>query len=879
MMRGRGLLALLVAVGVVTVVGPSVTPPDQVYCDPLARPREQWGDDCASAEGQNCPDGTEEAPGECLSPNEAGHCQCPAAAESSQAEGGGSGGSGSGGSSSAAASQTVVVTVEQLDASLSGSWQTHRLLATLGDSAQNVYSMFGSSSSPLAFPPAYQVAAPFGADIGGTDPAFWSLGDSDSQFDSWLTVGLSEGMSSGEISSIGMDWQAWTADAGLSVDDGALFWMVPDDGPSGGSAVVLAQMTVPSDFTSSTIRFGLQGRSSAADADDWQESVEVSLSSGGGGGGGGGGAGGGEEPEQVSAQAAGEGEGEGSGASSGSGSGSGSSPLGPVAVTVEQLDASLSGSWQTHRLLATLGDSAQNVYSMFGSSSSPLAFPPAYQVAAPFGADIGGTDPAFWSLGDSDSQFDSWLTVGLSEGMSSGEISSIGMDWQAWTADAGLSVDDGALFWMVPDDGPSGGSAVVLAQMTVPSDFTSSTIRFGLQGRSSAADADDWQESVEVSLSSGGGGGGGGGGAGGGEEPEQVSAQAAGEGEGSGASSGSGSGSSPQQEGEGTGSSDNDGSGNDENSGSSEQPECSSKGTISNSPTLCSGGVGVVCAFTCNTGYTPTGSHVCSTSEDGALFWTGGSCEADTPAPDGAGQGEEDSGTADTGSGSSCASPSSHDVSVCCNAVEHAAADATYTCSSTSSSSSSISHCAIGYYKRTASNQADQCVECSSIEHAHADAAYECSSATDSHVSVCAAGYFKQRAAAAAATAEVCTPFSSCGANAAEVTDGSSERDRVCKCASGFFSVRAGGAAFEDCQAWTACAEGAELALVGTHMHDQACGVAVVLTTVVSGAVTDVAAFAAEVAAASGQEDAVRTLISFHCALPHRRLCAIPQLN
>ena len=658
MMRGRGLLALLVAVGVVTVVGPSVTPPDQVYCDPLARPREQWGDDCASAEGQNCPDGTEEAPGECLSPNEAGHCQCPAAAESSQAEGGDSGGSGnggSGGSSSAAASQTVV-------------------------------------------------------------------------------------------------------------------------------------------------------------------------------------------------------------------------------VTVEQLDASLSGSWQTHRLLATLGDSAQNVYSMFGSSSSPLAFPPAYQVAAPFGADIGGTDPAFWSLGDSDSQFDSWLTVGLSEGMSSGEISSIGMDWEAWTADAGLSVDDGALFWMVPDDGPSGGSAVVLAQMTVPSDFTSSTIRFGLQGRSSAADADDWQESVEVSLGSGGGGGGGGGGAGGGEEPEQVSAQAAGEGEGSGASSGSGSGSSPQQEGEGTGSSDNDGSGNDENSGS-EQPECSSKGTISNSPTLCSGGVGVVCAFTCNTGYTPTGSHVCSTSEDGALFWTGGSCEADTPAPDGAGQGEEDSGTADTGSGSSCASPSSHDVSVCCNAVEHAAADATYTCSSTSSSSSSISHCAIGYYKRTASNQADQCVECSSIEHAHADAAYECSSATDSRVSVCAAGYFKQRAAVAAATAEVCTPFSSCGANAAEVTAGSSERDRVCKCASGFFSVRAGGAAFEDCQAWTACAEGAELALVGTHMHDQACGVAVVLTTVVSGAVTDVAAFAAEVAAASGQEDAVRTLISFHCALPHRRLCAIPQLN
>merc|ERR1712070_518006 len=64
---------------------------------------------------------------------------------------------------------------------------------------------------------------------------------------------------------------------GLSVDDGAIFWSVPDDGPHQGLEIVLAQLTTPMSRVGFTIQFGLQGRSSVADAADWTESVQVEL--------------------------------------------------------------------------------------------------------------------------------------------------------------------------------------------------------------------------------------------------------------------------------------------------------------------------------------------------------------------------------------------------------------------------------------------------------------------------------------------------------------------------------------------------------------------------------------------------------------------------
>ena len=105
---------------------------------------------------------------------------------------------------------------------------------------------FGTSGKLLTVP-AFHVASPFGADFAGTNPAFWQV-NADSQWDSWLTVGITQGDPHNLISSIGIDWTTWTADGGLSVDDGAVFWVsgtvpfgqepIAANAPSGCLAVV-----------------------------------------------------------------------------------------------------------------------------------------------------------------------------------------------------------------------------------------------------------------------------------------------------------------------------------------------------------------------------------------------------------------------------------------------------------------------------------------------------------------------------------------------------------------------------------------------------------------------------------------------------------------
>ena len=126
----------------------------------------------------------------------------------------------------------------------------------------------------MSIPPAYQEPTPFGANTGGTNPAFWAV-MAGAQFDSWLTVGITEGDSGGALSSIGLDFDAWTADDALSTDDGAVFWMVPDDGPAAGTDAVVAQITVAAGSAGSAT-MGLQGRSSTGE--DWQSTnIEITY--------------------------------------------------------------------------------------------------------------------------------------------------------------------------------------------------------------------------------------------------------------------------------------------------------------------------------------------------------------------------------------------------------------------------------------------------------------------------------------------------------------------------------------------------------------------------------------------------------------------------
>ena len=137
---------------------------------------------------------------------------------------------------------------------------------TLTGAASNVYAIYGTASSPMTIPPAFQAAAPFGVNTGSVNPAFWAV-SRDAQFDSWLTVGVTDGDVTGAISSIGINFDAWTEWNSLEANNGAVFWITPADGPTAGRQITVAQITV-SAGSSGTASMGIQGRS--VSGADWQ---------------------------------------------------------------------------------------------------------------------------------------------------------------------------------------------------------------------------------------------------------------------------------------------------------------------------------------------------------------------------------------------------------------------------------------------------------------------------------------------------------------------------------------------------------------------------------------------------------------------------------
>lgn len=142
---------------------------------------------------------------------------------------------------------------------------TYRLSLGLSGSTHNAYTIAGSAYNPMYVPPARQVAAPFGADTGGTNPAYFAY-NAECQYDSWLTVGMTNGGSG--LGNIGIAFDDWTLTRGVSVTDGAVFWMNPNDSPGRATATdpmyksVIAQITVRSSDTAWRFVVGeAQGRS------------------------------------------------------------------------------------------------------------------------------------------------------------------------------------------------------------------------------------------------------------------------------------------------------------------------------------------------------------------------------------------------------------------------------------------------------------------------------------------------------------------------------------------------------------------------------------------------------------------------------------------
>ena len=74
----------------------------------------------------------------------------------------------------------------------------------------------------------------------------------DTKYDSWLTIGLSEGDNNNDLSSIGVNFENWSEQNSLDITNGAVFLMDPEEKIIYGDEYLLAQITVRKKFKSNS---------------------------------------------------------------------------------------------------------------------------------------------------------------------------------------------------------------------------------------------------------------------------------------------------------------------------------------------------------------------------------------------------------------------------------------------------------------------------------------------------------------------------------------------------------------------------------------------------------------------------------------------------
>ena len=171
-----------------------------------------------------------------------------------------------------------------------------------------------------------------------------------------------------------------------------------------------------------------------------------------------------------------------------------------VQTSVDIIGSGVDG-YITYQIKLHLAADAESVYTIFGTEEHQMIFPPAYQCPAPFGVDVGGVNPAFFEVANSETtgfaQYDSWLTVGLTTGDGSNAMSSLGINFRSWDEDTELVSDagtGGAVFWTdhhraaaAVSDLDGADRTVVVAQLTLPAAPGSATARFDTRAQLASA--------------------------------------------------------------------------------------------------------------------------------------------------------------------------------------------------------------------------------------------------------------------------------------------------------------------------------------------------------------------------------------------------------
>ena len=146
---------------------------------------------------------------------------------------------------------------------------------------ENIYALYGNSNdnSITYLPPAYQSVSETNNNIGGVEPFIISL-NPDTNYDSWLTIGITDGDTSNRLSAIGIDFDSWTSMMGLTIDDGAIFIMDPEIDIVNNNEYIIGQLTLLTDSEFTAI-VSVQGKTIDNSVDkSWSEqNIRIDISS------------------------------------------------------------------------------------------------------------------------------------------------------------------------------------------------------------------------------------------------------------------------------------------------------------------------------------------------------------------------------------------------------------------------------------------------------------------------------------------------------------------------------------------------------------------------------------------------------------------------
>ena len=124
-------------------------------------------------------------------------------------------------------------------------YTTFRLSVVIKDNmnVKNIYAIYGNKKDNMHLPPAYQSDTTTNSNIGGIDDFLISLNPSNN-YDSWLTIGITDGDKDNLLSEVGIDFNEWTDTNAIDINNGGVFVMDPEIDMVDGNEYIIGQITV-----------------------------------------------------------------------------------------------------------------------------------------------------------------------------------------------------------------------------------------------------------------------------------------------------------------------------------------------------------------------------------------------------------------------------------------------------------------------------------------------------------------------------------------------------------------------------------------------------------------------------------------------------------